>query len=131
MDVRPWDHDFRHAQLAQIDFVHRRGMALAAGAAARLGSIPGVTVLTPAHAMATLVTFRIAGWEPEAAFDELGARVFAVLRTVPLIEALRISVASFTTDAELDRFLGAVELLAAHTPETVPPRRTLTILSGG
>jgi len=31
---------------------------------------------------------------------------------------------------KLDRFLGCVELLASHTPETLPPRRTLTILSG-
>ena len=114
-----------------LDWVYQRGAAMAASAADRLAAIDGVEVLTPRDRMATLVTFRIAGWEPEAAFDELGARVFAVLRTVPLIEALRISVASFTTDAELDRFLGAVELLAAHTPETVPPRRTLTILSGG
>jgi selenocysteine lyase/cysteine desulfurase len=81
--------------------------------------------------MATLVSFRIRGWEPEAALEELGARVFAVIRTVPLIDALRISVGCFNTEAELERFLGAVELLAAHTPASIPPRRTLTILSGG
>ena len=81
--------------------------------------------------MATLVTFRIAGWPPEAALEELGARVFAIARTVPLIEALRISVGFFTSEDELDRFIGCVELLAAHSPETIPPRRTLTILSGG
>jgi hypothetical protein len=40
-------------------------------------------------------------------------------------------VAAFTSDAELGRFLGAVELLAAHTQETLPPRRTLTMLTGG
>ena len=45
-------------------------------------AIPGVTVLTPRHAMATLVTFRIAGWPAEAALDELGSRVFAVARTI-------------------------------------------------
>ena len=81
--------------------------------------------------MATLVSFRIAGWEAQAAYEELTARVFAIIRTVPLVDALRISVAAFTSEADLDRFLGAVELLAAHTPETLPPRRTLTILSGG
>jgi L-cysteine/cystine lyase len=100
-------------------------------AADRLAAIDGVEVVTPRDRMATLVTFRIAGWEPQTALEELGARVFAVLRTVPLVDALRISVAAFTTEAELDRFLGAVELLAAHTPATVPARRTLTILSGG
>jgi selenocysteine lyase/cysteine desulfurase len=80
--------------------------------------------------MATLVAFRIAGWPAQLALDELSARVFAVARTVPLIDALRISVGFFTSDDELERFAGAVELLAGHTPETMPPRRTLTILSG-
>ena len=37
----------------------------------------------------------------------------------------------YTSEAELDRFLAAVELLAGHTPETLPPRRTLTILGDG
>ncbi len=34
----------------------------------------------------------------------------------------------WTTEAELDRFLEIVDLLAQHTPENLPPRRTLTIL---
>jgi len=114
-----------------LDWVYDRGASMAGLAAERLAAIDGVDVVTPRDRMATLITFRIVGWEAEAALDELGARVFAVLRTVPWLDALRISVAAFTTEAELDRFIGAVELLAAHTPETVPPRRTLTILSGG
>ena len=114
-----------------LDFVHRRGTALAAAAATRLAAIPGVTVLTPAHAMATLVTFRIAGWSATAALDELGSRVFAIARTIDALDALRISVGFFTSDDELERFAEAVELLAAHTPETLPPRRVLTILGEG
>ena len=39
------------------------------------------------------------------------------------LDALRISVGFFTTEDELERFAEAVELLAAHTPETLPPRR--------
>jgi hypothetical protein len=49
---------------------------------------------------------------------------------VTLVDALRVSVGFFTSEAELDRFIGCVELLAGHTPETLPPRRTLTILTG-
>jgi selenocysteine lyase/cysteine desulfurase len=64
--------------------------------------------------MATLVTFRIRGWTPQAALDELGARVFAVARTVPPLDGLRISVGFFTSEAELERFIGCVELLAAR-----------------
>ena len=80
--------------------------------------------------MATLVTFRIAGWPASAALAELGARVFAIARTIDSLDALRISVGFFNTEEELERFAEAVALLAAHTPETIPPRRTLTILGG-
>ena len=114
-----------------LDFVHRRGTALAAAAAARLTAIPGVTVLTPAHAMATLVTFRIAGWPAQPALDELGSRVFAIARTITSLDALRISVGFFNSEEELERLAEAVALLAAHTPETLPPRRVLTILGEG
>ena len=113
-----------------LDYVYRRGLALAAWAAPRLAAIPGVTVLTPPDRMATLVTFRIAGWPAEAALDELGARVFAIARTIPSLDALRISVGFFSSEEELERFAIAVELLAAHAPGTLPPRR-LTILGQG
>jgi len=114
-----------------LDFVYRRGMAMAASAAQRLSAIPGVAVLTPLHAMATLVTFRVAGWSAQAVLDELGSRVFAIARTIPSLEAIRISVGFFTTEEELERFAEAVELVASHTPETLPPRRSLTILREG
>lgn len=114
-----------------LDFVYRRGLAMAALAAARLAAIPGVTVLTPPDRMATLVTFQIAGWPAEAALDELGARVFAIARTIPGLDAIRISVGFFTTEPELERLAGAIELLAAYSPETLPPRRGLTILGEG
>jgi L-cysteine/cystine lyase len=114
-----------------LDFVHRRGPAMAATAVDRLAAIPGVTVLTPRHAMGTLVTLRIAGWPAEAALDELGARIFLVARTIPTLEALRLSVGFFTTEDEIDRVAEAIELLARHTPETLPPRRTLAILDQG
>ena len=54
--------------------------------------------------------------------------MFAIARTVPPLDAIRISVGFFNTEAEIDRFAGAVELLAAHTPESLPPRPRLTIL---
>lgn len=114
-----------------LDYVHRRGAAMARRAADGLAGISGVELLTPPHQMATLVSFRIRGWAPQAALDELGARVFAIARTIPHLDAIRISVGFFTSEDELDRFVGAVRLLAAHTPETLPPRRTLPILGDG
>jgi L-cysteine/cystine lyase len=114
-----------------LDWVYARGAAVARSAADRLAEIDGVELITPRDHMGTLVTFRIRGWAAQAALDELGARVFAIARTVPLVDALRISVGFFTSEAELDRFLDAVALLAAHTPETLPPRRRLMILGEG
>ena len=114
-----------------LDFVHRRGMAMARAAAARLAGIPGVTVLTPDHGMATLVTFRIAGWGAQAVLDELGSRTFVIARTIVPLDAVRLSVGFFTTDDELERVTEAVALLAAHTPDSLPARRALTILGEG
>ena len=112
-----------------LDFVYRRGAEMAQRAADLLAAIDGVTLLTPPDRMAGLVSFRIAGWEPQAALDELAARTFCIIRTLPPIEALRMSCGFWTTEDEMDRFLEGVRLLAAHTPETIPPRRTLTIVS--
>lgn len=114
-----------------LDFVYRRGAAMARLARTGLEAIPGVAVLTPADRMAGLISFRIAGWPCQAALDELGARVFSIARVIPLIDALRISVGFFNSEDELERFIAAVGLLAEHTPETIPPRRTLTILGEG
>ena len=114
-----------------LDWVYARGAAMARLAADRLAAIEGVELLTPREHMANLVTFRIAGWRAQAALEELGARVFAVARTVPLVDAVRISVGFFTSEAELERFIETVALLAAHTPETLPPRHRLMILGEG
>jgi L-cysteine/cystine lyase len=110
-----------------LEYVHRRGPAVARGAADALVAIPGVELLTPRHGMATLVTFRITGWGAQAALDELAARTFVIARTIVALDALRISPGFFTSTEELERFLDGVRLLAAHTPETLPPRRTLPI----
>jgi L-cysteine/cystine lyase len=112
-----------------LDFVYRRGAEMAGRAHDLLTAIDGVEVLTPRDRMAGLVTFRIAGWEPQAALDELSARTFAIARTLPLINALRISLGFWAAEDELDRFIDCVRPLAAHTPESIPPRRTLTILN--
>jgi L-cysteine/cystine lyase len=111
-----------------LDFVYRRGAEMARLAADTLAAIDGVELLTPRDRMAGLVSFRIAGWEPQAALDELEARTFAIARTLPPVNALRISAGFWTTESELETFVDGVRLLAAHTPETLPPRRTLTIV---
>jgi L-cysteine/cystine lyase len=111
-----------------LPWIHERGQTLATAAYDRLATIEGVTMLTPRQQMGTLVTFRIERWPAQAAVSELGARVFAITRTIPPLDAVRISVAFFNTDEEIERFAETVQLLAAHTPETIPTKPRLTIV---
>jgi L-cysteine/cystine lyase len=114
-----------------LPWIHERGQAMARAAADRLAAIAGVELLTPRDRMATLVTFRIAGWSPDEALAELNGRIFAIARTIPDLAALRLSIGFFTTADEIERVATVVELLAAHTPATLPPRSRLTILGQG
>jgi L-cysteine/cystine lyase len=114
-----------------LPWIHERGQAMARAAADRLAGIAGVDLLTPRDRMATLVTFRIAGWSPDEVLAELSGRIFAIARTVPDLGAIRISVGFFTTIEEIERVATTVELLAAHTPATLPQRPRLTILGQG
>lgn len=108
-----------------------RASRLARGMADRLAAIPGVTVLTPRPTAGTLVTFRIAGWTAAAALEEVAPRAMAILRDLPAIDALRLSIGFWTTEAELDRMAEVVEQVARHTPETLPPRRLAVLGSDG
>jgi L-cysteine/cystine lyase len=114
-----------------LPWIHERGQAMAGRAADRLAAIPGVELLTPRHQMATLVTFRLAGWDSEVALDELASRTFAVARTIPLLDAIRLSIGFFTSEAEIERVASTLELIASHTPANLPPRQRLTILGQG
>jgi L-cysteine/cystine lyase len=111
-----------------LEFVHRRGAAMAADAAARLAAIDGVELVTPAGSMATIVTFRVRGWPAARALEELASRTFLIARAIPSLDGIRLSPGCWTTADELERVAEAVTLLARHTPETLPPRRTLAML---
>ena len=112
-----------------LDFVHRRGMAMAALAAAPAGVDPGRDRpdADPRDGDAGHVPDRrLAG-----AGGARRARRRGSSRSPgrsPTLDALRISVGFFNSEEELERLAEAVELLAAHTPETLPPRRVLAIL---
>jgi L-cysteine/cystine lyase len=114
-----------------LNWIHERTARLAGEAAAMLAEIPGVEVITPRDRMAGLVTFRIAGWTPGPALHELSQRTLAIARTIPPLDAIRISVGFFNTDSELRRFRDGVALVAAHTPESIPHRPVMEVLRGG
>ena len=110
------------AMFVDLEWAMARAARLARSAADRLAATPGVELVTPRASMGTLVTFRVAGWTAEAVMEELSKRIFAIVRTLPGWDAVRLSVGFFTTEAELRRVLDTVELIASHTPETLPVR---------
>jgi len=114
-----------------LPWIHERGQAIAQAAADRIATIRGVEMITPRDRMATLVTFRIGGWGAEAALDELAGRTFAVAATIPGLDAIRLSIGFFTTEAEIERVASTIELIAGHTPASLPPRPRLAIIGQG
>jgi L-cysteine/cystine lyase len=111
-----------------LPWAHARAARLTEVAAGRLAAMPGVTLVTPRARMATLVSFRVAGWTPEEVAEALGRRVHAIVRSIPGLDAVRLSVAFFVTDDELRRVLDAVAEIATHTPATLPARPAIEFL---
>ncbi len=116
------------AMYVGLPWAQARASRLAHAAAVHLEDTPGVALVTPPDRMATLVTFRLPGWPAGRVAEELGRRVFASVRTIPALDAVRLSVGFFTTEEELARVLGAVAELARHTPESLPPRPAIEFL---
>ncbi len=114
-----------------VPWSQERAVRLARGMADRLAAIPGITLLTPRPAQGTLVSFRIRGWTAAQALAEVAPRATAILRDLPVIDALRLSIGFWNTEAELDRVATVVEHVAGHTPETLPSRRIAVLGSDG
>jgi cysteine desulfurase/selenocysteine lyase len=111
-----------------LEWIHGRGGELTSQAAARLGDIDGVELLTPLDRLATIVSFRIRGWSAADALGELGARAFVLASVLPSLDAIRVGFGFFNTTAEIERLAETVELLARHGPASLPPRRRLSVI---
>ena len=83
----------------------------------------------PSWGEATLVSFRVAGWPCEDLRIALVRRVHALTRTIPSLDAVRLSINYFNTDEELDRLAEAVAAIARHTPESLPQRPALVVVA--
>ena len=110
-----------------LDWIFERGDRLAHRLRDLLSVLPGVEVLTPSAAMATIVSFRLSAWPVDRALTELRRRVFAIVNQAPGLDAIRASMGWFNTDEEIDRFAAAVAEVARHTPATIPRRETLIV----
>lgn len=119
------------AMYVGIGWAQERAARLARAAADRIASIPGCTVVTPRPAQGTLVSFRLAGWTGAQAAAEIGPRAMAIIRDVPSIDAVRLSIGFWNTEAELDRVAEVVETIAHHTPDSLPSRRLMVLGSDG
>jgi selenocysteine lyase/cysteine desulfurase len=111
-----------------IEWATQRTVQLARRLSSALMGQAGIVLLSPKVPSSALVVFRLAGWPPEDAADELNHRVQALTRPVPAHLAIRASVGWFNTEQELDRFAAAVAELGRHTPATLPRRPRLVVL---
>ncbi len=114
-----------------LPWAHARAARLARSTADALAATPGVGLVTPRDRMATLVTFRVAGWPADRVVEELGRRVFAHPRAIPGTDAVRFSIGCFNTGDEVDRVVREVGVIAAHTPDSLPARPTIQFVDAG
>jgi L-cysteine/cystine lyase len=92
--------------------VHAGVLAAAEAVRAALDEVPGVRVLTPPGDQAGLVTFTIAGHEPEAACQALAERG-VIVRWLAHPAALRASAGFFTDGGDVERLAAAAAALTA------------------
>lgn len=111
-----------------LPWATRRAARLAHDTADRLAELPIVELLTPRERMATLVTFRLAGWPAAEVAAVLASRLQAVVRTVVERDAVRLSVGFFTSEEELDAVVALVAEMGTSTPATLARRPPLVIL---
>jgi selenocysteine lyase/cysteine desulfurase len=110
-----------------LPWIYERTASLAARLKAALEAINGLESLTP-DSFASTICFRLPAWPTDQVLDELRRRAFAIVSATPNGNAVRASLAWFNTEEEIDRFVSAVSEIAAHTPDTLPKRKTLEVL---
>lgn len=92
------------------DWIHAHTHAAQQALRAALAGAPGVSVLTPEGPQAGLVTFTVAGREPEAACRALAARGVMV-RWLDVPAALRASAGFFTDETDVARLVAEIAAL--------------------
>ena len=126
----PWTWPVVHAWATGVDYVDQLGLSsiwdrtscLTRMLKDGLGSVPGVTVLTPPQPdrSAALVTFTIDGVSGQAASRTLRSEFNVLIKHVPsLPNGLRASVAFFTLEREVDLLVGCVAKVARRASGSV------------
>lgn len=89
-------------------------LALASRAKAALAAVPGVSITSPLEGpgCSGLVTFSVEGWEPRDLVNALEAEHSVSIRAVSDPSCVRMSLAFFNTEDEVDRVADAVRGMA-------------------
>jgi selenocysteine lyase/cysteine desulfurase len=112
-----------------LPWAFQRAEMLASRLRGALAAIDGVTIATGGVGFATTLPFAIAGWSAGDVATELGRRAHAQLDVDVGRDLLVASVGAWIREDEIDRFTAAVTEIAAHTPDSLPRRPLLTVLS--
>lgn len=91
-----------------LDWAYKRIASLGKLAHKTLSNIDGVEVITPRDRMAGLVSFNLAGMEPNDLVTALDERGF-ILRTIPDPACVRLSTGFYNTEDEIERLGAAIE----------------------
>lgn len=94
-----------------------------------LGAIEGVELPVPERGIAATLPFRVHGWPASEVAIEVGRRVHALIGIDASRDLLLAGIGAWVREDEVDRFARAVAEIAAHTPETLPRRPLLTVIS--
>ena len=96
--------------------IEARSLALASRAKASLADVPGVTVLSPMDPVSSsgLVTVALGGVDPKEAVARLWEERRIVIRPVNDPSGIRLSLAWFNTEDEVDETVDAIRELAAE-----------------
>lgn len=100
--------------------IEARVQAMRSRFTAALLSIPGVTVLSPVGSVAGtgLITVHVAGWSCEALQARLWERHRVITNIIREFDALRFSIAFFTSEAELATALDEIKLAIRDDSQT-------------
>ncbi len=101
------------------DWIAERIANLSQYAYKSLKSLAGVTVITPKAGQSGLITFNLKGYDPARVATKLGQENITI-RFLPYPYALRVSTGFYNTEADVDRFIGALESVLSNNPNDLP-----------
>ena len=112
----------------ELPWVVARTVELADRLYGALAAVEGVSLVAEGDHGA-VAAFGIEDWHADEAAEELSRGVFAIVEVDAAADLVRASVGAWNREQEVDRFVERVAELAEHTPETLPRKPSLTVLS--